>query len=472
MADKTESPAQSVVRIILTGGPGGGKSSALATLRDHLSKTGYQVIVVPENSTTLLNNSGGYDAAWHGTERHVMMQTLFLRFQLYQEEIYNSWPNLRPERPHIILQDRGCLDGRLFCTEEQWEKVLTNVGIKEEDLLHRYDLIIHMTSAASGLEEAYDYGPGSSNPARYHTPEQARVADELAQKTYEKHPHVRVIPNFSRFSAKMQALVNSVSQALKVDGLSVGRTKELLSATSTDSLMKAWPAEVDCEVHDILVTFRDGNRHESIRKRSLFPRRCHYGSGSSEPQKTEQTTGTVAPVAQTDTPQVIFEYRSHHKYTTRRVLTPEGYTLLQQSWKATAVEVVKRVFCFSWQGHHFELNCYMDASGKELPASHELGGKQVLDRPENAPIPPWLPSVCEGQDDIDGSQESSPSDGAKKPPTRKLSRNDTAMVAALLTDPLTAESKGAKRGLEEIAESEGHSKEEVDSTPTPVRRRS
>ena len=45
---------QQVYRVLLTGGPCGGKSSALATLNDELTRRGFHVITVPETATTVL----------------------------------------------------------------------------------------------------------------------------------------------------------------------------------------------------------------------------------------------------------------------------------------------------------------------------------------------------------------------------------------------------------------------------------
>ena len=65
------SQPQPVYRVLLTGGPCGGKSSALATLHDELTRRGLHTIIVPESATTVLRNSGGFDPAWAGTQTQV-----------------------------------------------------------------------------------------------------------------------------------------------------------------------------------------------------------------------------------------------------------------------------------------------------------------------------------------------------------------------------------------------------------------
>mgnify|MGYP003304886190 CR=1 FL=1 len=45
-----------VKRIVLTGGPGSGKTSVLEKINQVYSSEGYKVIIVPETATELMNN--------------------------------------------------------------------------------------------------------------------------------------------------------------------------------------------------------------------------------------------------------------------------------------------------------------------------------------------------------------------------------------------------------------------------------
>ena len=88
------------------------------------------------------------------------------------------------DRPTVVLYDRGCLDGRAFCSPQQWNNVLKRVNRRrnrqhksnnsannenEKDgqsvsvltnatLLKRYDLILHLTTTADGAEQHYEFG--------------------------------------------------------------------------------------------------------------------------------------------------------------------------------------------------------------------------------------------------------------------------------------------------------------------------
>ena len=147
------------------------------------SRIGFHVITVPEVATPLFANVGGYDPRWVGTPDHVSLQAVFLKMQLAQEDAYRAIAALRPE-PCILLHDRGALDGSSFCSEEEWGRVLEKVGTTENRLFERYDLVLHLASTASDeeFEKFYQYGEGSNNPARFHNPQQAKLADRKSQQ--------------------------------------------------------------------------------------------------------------------------------------------------------------------------------------------------------------------------------------------------------------------------------------------------
>jgi hypothetical protein len=126
---------------------------------------------------------GGYDPRWVGTPDHVSLQAVFLKMQRAQEDAFRAIAALRPE-PCVLLHDRGALDGSSFCSDEEWGRVLEKEGTTENLLFARYDLVLHLASTASDEEFAkfYQYGEGSNNPARFHSPQQAKLADRKSQQ--------------------------------------------------------------------------------------------------------------------------------------------------------------------------------------------------------------------------------------------------------------------------------------------------
>jgi predicted ATPase len=381
-ANRSSKPGRPI-RVLFTGGPGAGKSSAIATLRDRLSKRGFQVVVVPECATVLLTNSDGFDPAWKGTDAFVELQRIFLQYQLDHEKAHEAVARLSTKQA-VMLYDRGALDGRLFTTDAEWAAVLKGVGVTEQELLSRYDLVLHVTSCAEGLPDLYDFGPGSSNPARYHTPDQAKEADQLTQKLYEKHPQVRCIPNFTSFDDKIACVLGILEDALRVDGLAGKRCRvelendllfEKLRAAAAgqgpkSTELSSWvPAELNIYREDIT---HCAGLHESLRRRTSL-------SSAKEHQLFEVRVQNY-PQNETIPP-----------YKTRRVLTAAAFEMLlaqAQNQGTVAGKIQKDAACFMWEGKYFELIRYTNL---------EYGMKRVvLDYEHDTAIPQWvLPQVLE-----------------------------------------------------------------------------
>ena len=175
-----------------------------------------KVICVPENATPIFKSFGGFDPAWCGTEKVVQVQKMLLRAQLHQEEIATLSSELFVG-PSVIIYDRGTLDGKTFCTPEEWKKVTQDSGFSDEDLLGRYDLVVHLESVACFKEDAtlYVYGEGSNNESRFHTPEEAAENDVLAGTIYKSHKKYRKFKNKKTFEEKIDDVKKYVLDELK-----------------------------------------------------------------------------------------------------------------------------------------------------------------------------------------------------------------------------------------------------------------
>ena len=130
------------------------------------------------------------------------------------------------DKKAVLILDRGAMDGKLFCTDVEWRQVLKDTAFTDQDLLNRYDLCVHLTSCAAGLDTSthdrkfiethYEYGVGSNNPSRYHTPEQACESDERSREVYGQHPHYFEVRNKPKFSDKIKEIMSIVSQVSKM----------------------------------------------------------------------------------------------------------------------------------------------------------------------------------------------------------------------------------------------------------------
>jgi len=77
-----------VKKIVLTGGPCAGKTTALARIEEDLTEKGYKVFVVGESATELIKS--GVRPFGDKCLDMVTFQKMIMLYQLQKEEIYNN----------------------------------------------------------------------------------------------------------------------------------------------------------------------------------------------------------------------------------------------------------------------------------------------------------------------------------------------------------------------------------------------
>jgi len=217
-----------VKRICLTGGPCGGKTTALSQVGDRLRSMGIQVFVVPEMATTFSAAGAGFPVTGTG-DMQLNWEISKLRMQMTLEDTFARVAQAS-RKTSVLLFDRGCMDTKAYCSAETWQEILRRMGKTEHQLCtERYDAIVHLVTAADGAELYYTT---MNNTARRETVEQAREIDELTRKAWEEHPRRRVVynpPGVSGMPAKTQAVVNEVCQLLGVQSLRKERIRRWVS---------------------------------------------------------------------------------------------------------------------------------------------------------------------------------------------------------------------------------------------------
>ncbi len=202
-----------ITRIVLTGGPCAGKTSALELIVDHFSNKGYKVFTIPEMPTLFTQSGMNYltknkDFFYEGEKATLEMQLAFEdRFTLMAKTL---------DVPCLIICDRGTMDISAYMTAEMWSHLMELAGTSSEELRRRYDAVLHMTTTACGSEEFYTT---STNAQRYEqaNEEGMRIARELDRKVYEAwagHPYLKVIDNQEYFAQKAQKVVEEIEALL------------------------------------------------------------------------------------------------------------------------------------------------------------------------------------------------------------------------------------------------------------------
>lgn len=196
-----------LTKIVITGGPCAGKSTALSRIKKEFTALGYTVLFVPETATELI--TGGVAPWTCGT--NVEYQKCQMRLQLEKERIFEQAARTMPAEKILIVCDRGNLDNMAYMNEAEFAEAIEYIGINKVELRDTYDAVFHLVTAAKGEERFYTT---ENNPARIETPEQATVLDDKLIAAWTGHPHFRVIDNSENFEEKMDRLIKEISAFL------------------------------------------------------------------------------------------------------------------------------------------------------------------------------------------------------------------------------------------------------------------
>lgn len=197
---------KNILNIVITGGPCGGKTTALSTLTELLRSYGYTVYLVNETATELIND--GMKPFGDNKLDLISFQSLILDAQIAKEDIRRKAANMCSNSNVAILYDRGILDNRAYINDEVFQKLLKERNITEAEILARYDLIIHLVTAAIGKEEYYTT---INNTARTETVEEAGIQDKKTLDTWKNHPNLRIATNDTLFDEKILKVKNYIN---------------------------------------------------------------------------------------------------------------------------------------------------------------------------------------------------------------------------------------------------------------------
>jgi predicted ATPase len=182
----TPLPPPNRCRIVVTGGPGGGKTTAADLFRREL---GDRVVVVPEAATIIF--SGGFPRSTDPDARRAAQSAIY-HVQRNIEDVQSArFPG------RILLCDRGTLDGAAYWPGEP-EAFFRHMGTSYEAELARYDAVVFFESAAvAGMSIE------GGNAVRNETLEQALALDRRLRQIWSRHPRFTLIANSPSFFKKL-----------------------------------------------------------------------------------------------------------------------------------------------------------------------------------------------------------------------------------------------------------------------------
>lgn len=197
-----------VIKIVLTGGPCSGKTTALAYVSEKLREQGIEVITIEERATKLILNG----KTPQNLGRYEFHKLLF-ELQLAEENEKTAIANKMPCDRVVMLSDRGLLDNKAFVTQEEFDRYSSLNGVNEDIIRNSYDAVFHLVTAADGAESSYNL---TNNTARSETIEQAKMIDKEILSVWTGTPHLRVIDNSTSFDKKLERLMTEILSFLGI----------------------------------------------------------------------------------------------------------------------------------------------------------------------------------------------------------------------------------------------------------------
>lgn len=325
LLEKKEGRGQPEIhKIVITGGPCAGKSTAMSWVQNAFTQMGYSVLFVPETATELI--TGGVAPWTCGTNTDY--QKCQMRLQLEKEKVFEQGAKSMAAGKVLIICDRGALDNRAYMDGLEFARVLEFLGTNEIELRDSYDAVFHLVTAAKGAEEFYTT---ANNTARRESPEEAAALDDKLISAWTGHPHLRVIDNSTNFEDKMKRLIAEISSFLgEPEPFEIER-KFLIEYPDVK-----WLESVpNCQRVEIIQTYLMSDKDEEIRVRQRG-----YGGHYIYVQTVKRKVSELK--------RVEIEKR----------LTENEYLRLLMNADTSRRQIRKDRYCLTYDNQYFEIDVY------------------------------------------------------------------------------------------------------------------
>ena len=155
-------------RVVLTGGPGAGKTAVLELVRQYFCA---HVTVLPESAGILFG--GGFPRGGSVAQRRAAQRAIFH----VQRELEAS---VESSSAAVVLCDRGTVDGAAYWPgpDDFWAAL----GTSRKDEIGRYAAVVHLRTPTPEL------GYSNDNPLRIETPAEAAAIDARIAQAWNGHP--------------------------------------------------------------------------------------------------------------------------------------------------------------------------------------------------------------------------------------------------------------------------------------------
>jgi CYTH domain-containing protein/predicted ATPase len=350
-------------RIVLTGGPSAGKTTALAYMSNWCTEHGYTPLIVPEAATVLIG--GGLNPIRPEFQNAVFtyVDTMERIFEESAQELIKT--GAKP----VIICDRGRKDQEAYMGRDAFDRMCAERGVSSVMARDEYyDGVIFLRSAANGAEEFYG---NANNATRYESLEEARALDNRTLDAWVGTPHLFVIENNKNesFDMKMSKTVATLARILGEPEPVETERKFIVSNFNRSSL------PTHSVAIDIVQTYLVSTQGHAERVRARGQNNQWVFTHTIKEQKSAGVS-----------------------IERERIITEREYTNLLIRRDAERIVIHKTRYCFTHEGHYCELDVF-----SKTHAGLVILEIEVSEDDRKVTVPPYLGIVEEVTEDADYS---------------------------------------------------------------------
>ena len=183
-------------RVVLTGGPGAGKTAVLEIARKNFCE---HISILPEAASIIFG--GGFSRHDTMAAKKAAQRAIFF-VQRELERLVDD-----EKQSAIVLCDRGTLDGLAYWPDDEalfWKEL----GTSKAEQFSRYAAVIHLRTPP--LEQGYNH----QNPVRIESAIQAAEIDQKIANAWNGHPRRFFVESNSEFLEKVSQTIALIKEEL------------------------------------------------------------------------------------------------------------------------------------------------------------------------------------------------------------------------------------------------------------------
>ena len=195
-----------VKKIVLTGGLCAGKSTSLNLIKEYFINLGYLVLIVNESATELIDS--GLKPFGNDSLSMIDFQEIVLKYQLYKEKLVEETANkYYSDKEIIIIYDRGMVDYKAYIGDNEYYKLLDKYNLNEINILDKFDLVIHLETAAKSKDYTLE-----NNNARSESKSEAIELDNKIFDAWKIHKNIFKIKASDDFLIKQNDIIKVIKE--------------------------------------------------------------------------------------------------------------------------------------------------------------------------------------------------------------------------------------------------------------------